>query len=177
MARARRRPNSGAPRRPVEWGRGFTVQTTVVGAAGVTTAAVFDIAGSFAFFAAALSPTIVRIRGCLSVAGDLAAGLGMWSAGFAKVSTKAIGVGIAAVPIPGVEDADWQWYMSCGIGDAAAIASAQPGEDVMHIDVDTKAMRRYEQDDETLAFVFANNTGVAGDDISFRLGFSILIKE
>ena len=178
MGRARtRRVNSRGAVRPVEWLRGFTNQTTVIGAAGASSAAVFNVSGAFAAFAAAVSPTVVRIRGCLTISADLTAGLGMWAAGFVKMSAKSLSVGIAAVPIPNVDDADWQWFMSCGVGDAAAITSAQPGEDLIHVDIDSKAMRRYEQDDEILVFVFANNTGIAGDDISFRLGFSILLKE
>ena len=119
----------------------------------------------------------MRIRGRLTISAELVAGLGMWGAGFVKMSAKAFGVGITAIPIPGVDDADWQWYESGGVGDAAPIGSAQAGEDLLHVMVDTKAMRRYEQDDEILAFVFANHTGIATDDISFRLGFSILVKE
>jgi len=38
-------------------------------------------------------------------------------------------------------------------------------------------MRRYEQNDDIGVFVFANLTAIAGDDISFRLGLSLLIKE
>ena len=178
MARARRQvQRSNRPARGVEWARGFTVQTTVIGAAGASSAAAFDISAVFPFIAAAVSPTIVRIRGCLVIGADLTAGIGMWSAGFVKVSAKAFGVGITAIPIPAVDDADWQWYMACGIGDAAAIATSQPANDMSIVEIDSKSMRRYEQDDEHLVFVFANNTGIAGDDISFRLGFSILVKE
>jgi len=164
--------------RPVEWFRGFTVLTTVVGAAGASSAAAFLLLGAAGTaFAAAISPTIVRIRGSLAIVSDVTTGLGFWSAGFVKMSAKAFSVGITAVPIPSVDDADWQWYSSGGLGDSAAITSTPGEEDVVHIDIDSKAMRKFQQDDDVFVFVFANNTGIAGDDISFRLGFSILIKE
>ena len=79
--------------------------------------------------------------------------------------------------MPAVDDADWQLYEGGCIGDAAALTGVLPGEDVLHIDLDSKAMRRYEQDDETLGFVFSNLTGVAGDDLLVCAHFSILVKE
>ena len=178
MARARRRSSQGQRRsvRPVEWARGFIAQTTVLGTAG-SSAAAFNISGGFPFIAAMTSPTIVRIRGTLSIVSDIAGGLAFWSAGFVKTSLKAFGVGITAIPIPMVDDADWQWFAGGGIGDAAVITSPQPQEDVLNVPIDTKSMRRYEQDDEIITLVLANNTGIIGDDITFRCAFSILVKE
>jgi len=177
MARARRSVSRGA-KRPVEWGRLFSVQTTVVGAAGVASAAALQVlGGAGSDFNSAISPTVVRIRGSLTITADLIAGLGFWAAGIVKMSQKAFLTGIAAIPIPMVDDADWQWFATGGVGDAAAIGSAQPGEDIVHMEIDTKSMRRYEQNDDIAVFVFANLTAIAGDDITFRFGLSLLVKE
>ncbi len=178
MARARNRSNRTVVRRPVEWGRIFSVQTTVIGAAGVSSAAAFVIiGGAGSDFDSAISPTLVRIRGSLCIAGDIAAGLGFWSAGIVQMSAKAFAVGITAIPIPMVDDADWQWFDSGCIGDSVAITSAVGENDIDHRVIDSKSMRKYQQNDDVGVFVFANNTGVAGDDISFRFGLSLLVKE
>ena len=57
------------------------------------------------------------------------------------------------------------------------MGGAQAAEDVVHVVIDTKSMRKYEQNDDIGVFVFANNTGIAGDDITFRFGLSLLVKE
>jgi len=177
VARPRRTVSRGA-KRPVEWGRLFSAQTTVIGAAGVASAAALQvIGGAGSDFNAAISPTLVRIRGSLTITADLVSGLGFWAAGIVKMSQKAFLTGIGAIPIPMVDDADWQWFDTGGVGDAASITSPQPGEDIVHIVIDTKAMRRYEQNDDIGVFVFANLTSIAGDDLTFRLGLSLLIKE
>ena len=178
MARRRRRNFSGGrPARPVEWLRGQTSITSIPGAAGVVVAAVFDLSAGFAGFAAAISPTVVRIRGMLTLSAEFAGPpvLLPWAAGFCKISLKAIAAGITAVPIPAVDDADWQWYLGGALGDSAA--GTTPEEDTHHIEVDSKAMRRYEQDDEHFAFVIANHSGLAGDDLNMHLSFSYLVKE
>ena len=92
------------------------------------------------------------------------------------MSRKALLSGIAAVPFPSVDDADWQWYHAASVGDAGS-SVLTPENDVVHVMVDTKAMRKYEQDDQTLVFVVANLSNLAASDITFAGTFSILIKE
>jgi len=166
---------TSAPKRPVEWLRTRTAFTQIVGVAGVEVAAAFDVTPTQLL--TIVSPTIVRIRGELSVAADFSTG-GMipWAAGFVQMSRKALLTGIAAVPFPGVDDADWQWYHSGAVGDAGS-GVVIPENDVVHVMVDTKAMRRYEQDDQTLVFVVTNASAIVASDLNFVGSFSILIKE
>ena len=167
--------SSSRPRRPVEWSRVATVPTILIGVGGGVSAAVFDLTPTV--MATLVSPTIVRIRGRIDISADVTAPMGRYAAGLVKISRKSLAGGIAAIPIPLSDDADWQWYDAGCLGDSVTFSSPTPEEDVLHLMVDTKAMRRYEQDDETLAFVFANNSGVTGDDLFFCANFSILIKE
>ena len=162
-------------RRPVEWLRTRTAFTNLPGAAGVATAAAFDITPTQ--FLTLVSPTVVRIRGELSMSADLATdGMAVYAAGFVQMSRKAFTTGIAAIPFPGLDDVDWQWYHSAVVGDAGSSVLV-PENDVVHVMIDSKAMRRYEQDDQTLVFVVANLSGLAATDLNFYGSFSILIKE
>ena len=170
------RRGTNTARRPVEWLRARTAVTNVAGAAGVTAAA-FDLTGAFPKFLDFTSPTIVRVRGELAVSALLSTGgIISWAAGFVKMSTKSFGVGILAIPIPNIDDADWMWFHGGSMGDGGSTA-IQPEEDVQHVVVDTKAMRKFQQDDDTLVFVFANSAGVVGSDFIMALQFSILVKE
>ena len=168
---------SSRPARGVEWARGVTTETTLIGVGGGVSAAVFDIGSFFPFLQAAVSPTIVRIRGVLDIAADSTSGMTLYGAGFVKGSVKAVSAGIAAIPIPILDDADWQWYSAGSLGDSTALGGAIPEEDILHVMIDTKSMRKYEQDDQTLLFVMSNQSGIAGDDLLFRCCFSVLIKE
>ena len=179
MARRRTRTDRGrtSGRRPVEWARGRTAVTNTAGAAGSTTASAFDITGAFPTFLSFVSPTIVRIRGELTLSALLGVNaIIQWSAGFVKMSTKSFGVGILAVPIPNVDDADWLWFAGGAMGDGGS-TGIQPEEDLHHLVIDTKAMRKFQQDDDTLVFVFANHSGVTGSDFIHSMQFSVLIKE
>jgi len=178
MARRRSRTfQSSRPRRPVEWFRLRIAPTIVIGVGGAVSAAVFDLGSPFAGFAAAVSPTIVRIRGRMHMSADVVGGMASWACGIVQGSVKAVSAGITAIPIPLVDDADWQWFDAGSVGDAAALTSPQPAEDVLNIIVDTKSMRRYEQDDQSPLLVISNQTAVSGDDILFNGAFSLLIKE
>ena len=139
------------------------------------TAAAFD--ASTTTLSTFVSPTIVRIRGELTMFADLATdGMCVFAAGFLQMFRKAFNTGVAAIPFPGVDDVDWQWFHSGAIGDAGSSVLVSEN-DVQYIMVDTKAMRRYEQDDQTLVFVVANLSGLAASDLNFYGSFSILIKE
>ena len=126
----------------------------------------------------AVSPTIVRIRGQIDLAGDLSGAPVMlpWAAGLVQMSRKAFATGIAAVPFPSIDDADWQWYEVGSVGDAGS-TTLLPENDLVHVPIDTKAMRRYEQDDQTLVLVVANLSLVATHTLMFSTSLSILIKE
>ena len=168
-------PRQRSVKRPVEWLRNRTLFTNLPGAAGVATAAAFDVTPTVLL--TLVSPTIVRIRGELSMSADLATdGMCVFAAGFVQMSRKAFATGVAAIPFPGLDDADWQWYHSGAIGDAGSSVLV-PENDVQHIMIDTKAMRRYEQDDQTMVLVIANLSGLAASDLNFYCSFSILIKE
>jgi len=108
---------------------------------------------------------------------DIVGGMASYAHGLVQASAKALAAGIAALPVPLLDDADWQWFDAGSFGDAAALTSPQPGEDVLQTIVDTKAMRRYDQDDQMLLLVISNQTGIAGDDILVNGAFSILVKE
>ena len=174
MAR-RSAPRRSSVRRPVEWLRQRTVFTTVVGAAGVATAVAFDLTPTQML--TLVSPTIVRIRGEISVAADYATGgILPWAAGCVQMSRKALTTGIAAVLFPNVDDADWQWFHAGGVGDGGS-SVVIPENDVVHVMIDSKAMRRYEQDDQTLVLVVSNLSGILNADLNFVTSLSILIKE
>ena len=176
MAHRRGGRRTTSVRRPVEWLRQFTAITTINSAIGVSVAAAFDLTPTQLL--TIVSPTIVRIRGELTLSADFGAGLVLlsWAAGIVQISRKALLSGIAAVPFPMIDDADWQWFEAGAIGDGAAGTS--PEEDVLHVNIDTKAMRRYEQDDQTMALVVANNSQVAaGEELFMVANLSILIKE
>ena len=159
----------------MEWLRQRLTNTSLVGAAGVPTAVAFDLIATTLL--TLVSPMIVRIRGELSVTADFSTGAVLpYAAGFVQMSRKAFTSGIAAVPFPSVDDADWQWYHAGAVGDAGSTVFV-PENDVVHVMVDTKAMRRYEQDDQTLVFVLANLSLLAASTITFAASFSILIKE
>jgi len=177
MPRRRTTNFSRGVKRPVEWLRGLTAMVEVVGAAGVNVGSAFNISGAFPAFAAATSPTIVRIRGTLNVGGRASVGPFIpFSAGFVQMSAKAFSVGLTAIPFPGVNDADWQWYYSGAVGDSVA-SDEVPEEDVLHIEIDSKAMRKYEQDDQIMVFVITNHSAAIGEDLVFQMAFSILLKE
>ncbi len=166
---------SNAVKRPVEWLRNRTAVTTVAGAAGVPSAAAFDLTPTQLL--TLVSPTIVRIRGEVSMSADFAnGGMLQYAAGIVQMSRKAFGAGITSIPFPDVDDADWQWFHSACAGDAGS-SVVIPENDIVHVMIDTKAMRRYEQDDQTMVFVIANLGQVAGNDLTFGASFSILIKE
>jgi len=168
-------PRRNSVKRPVEWLRTRTAFTNLPGAAGVPTGVAFDMTPTQLL--TVISPTIVRIRGELSMSADLSTdGMTVYAAGFLQMSRKAFTTGIAAVPFPGVDDADWQWYHSAAVGDSGSSVLV-PENDVVHVMIDTKAMRKYEQDDQTLIFVVANLSGLAASDLNFYGSFSILIKE
>ena len=176
MARRRGRNfSSGRGSRPVEWLRGQTALTTIPGVAAGVGAAVFDFTPTL--FTTMTSPTLVRIRGTLSISGVTAGPPQMipWAAGYVALGAKAIAAGVAAIPVPMSDDADWQWFAGGALGDAAPGVS--PQEDVHSVMVDSKAMRRYEQSEDHIGFVFANHSGVVGADIFMHLAFSLLIKE
>ena len=179
MARARTRTDRrgrGAVR-PVEWLRGRTAKTTLAGAAGATTATAFDLSTPFVKFSEYTSPTIVRIRGELTMTGIVTtSGIIQWAAGFLKMSAKSFGVGILAIPIPNIDDADWFGFWGGANGDGGTVG-LQPEEDVVHVPIDVKSMRKFSQDDDILVFVVANDNGVVGEDLRFALQFSILVKE
>jgi len=157
--------------------RQFTAVDTIdSGGVGVSSAAAFDLTPTQLL--TIVSPTIVRIRGELALGADFGAGLQMlsWAAGIVQISRKALLSGIAAVPFPMIDDADWQWFAAGSIGDGAA--GSTPEEDMVHVMIDSKAMRRYEQDDQTMALVVANNSQVAaGEELFMQASLSILIKE
>ena len=175
MARARRGRSSTSVKRPVEWLRVQTDVITIDSALGVSVAAAFDLTATALL--TIVSPTIVRIRGQLTLAGDF---MGVefltWAAGIVQMSRKAFTTGIAAVPFPNVDDADWQWFAAGAIGDGAS--APVPAEDTTDVVIDTKSMRRYEQDDQTMVLVVANNSLVAaGEELFMQACLSILIKE
>jgi len=168
-------PRRNSVKRPVEWLRTRTAVTTVVGLAGVPSAAAFDITPTQLL--TIVSPTIVRIRGELSMSADFPSGALMpWAAGIVQMSRKALLTGIAAVPFPEIDDADWQWYHAAAIGDAGS-SVVIPENDVDHVMIDSKAMRRYEQDDQTMVLVVANLSNIADADLTFVTSLSVLIKE
>jgi len=178
MARRRQQTRqSSRPRRPVEWLRVRIQPTILLGAAGVAVAAVFNLTAGFPGFAGAVSPTIVRIRGRLDIAMDIVSDVGSWGAGLVQGSVKAVSAGITAIPIPYIDDADWQWIDGGCVGDSVGFTSAISEEDLFHVIVDTKSMRKYEQDDQALLLVVVNATAIAGDDMFFCGTFSILLKE
>ena len=148
----------------------------ILGAAGVATAAAFEVTVSALL--TLVSPTIVRIRGEITVAADTSLPPGMinWAAGLVQMSKKALGVGITAIPFPGVDDADWQYYASGCVGDAGS-STIIPENDVWHSLVDTKSMRRYEQDDQTMVLVISNLGEILTNDLIVASSLSVLIKE
>ena len=175
MARNWRGRSSTSVKRPVEWLRVQTTVTTIDSALGATTAAAFELTPTT--FLTIVSPTVVRIRGALSLTGDFSSPQMLpWSAGIVQMSRKAFLTGLLAIPFPTLDDADWQWYDAGAIGDGAA--GVAPQEDVSRIVIDSKAMRRYEQDDQTMVLVVANHAGLAaGEELFMHAMLSILIKE
>ena len=175
MARRSTTRHTRSVKRPVEWLRNRVVPGTLVGGAGVTTGVAFDLTATVLL--TVVSPTIVRIRGELTLGGDFAGppALLPWAAGIVQMSRKAFSTGIAAVPFPSIDDADWQWYAFGAVGDGAPTTS--PEDDTVHIDLDSKAMRRYEQDDQTMVLVITNQYLTAAADLHFACAFSLLIKE
>ena len=125
-----------------------------------------------------VSPTVVRIRGELTLAADtsLPPGVLPWAAGITQVSRKAFTAGIASLPFPGVDDADWQWYQAGAVGDGGS-STIIPENDVVHTIIDSKAMRRYEQDDQTMVLVISNLSLLLTNDLIVTSALSVLIKE
>ena len=174
MAR-RSAPRRNTTRRPVEWLRQRTVFTSLIGAAGVATGVAFDLTPTQML--TLVSPTVVRICGEISVAGDYATGgILPWVAGCVQMSRKALTTGIAAVPFPNVDDADWQWFHAGGVGDGGSSVVISEN-DIVYVMIDSKAMRRYEQDDQTLVLVVSNLSSILNADFNFVASLLILIKE
>ena len=175
MARSRR-ARSAAPRRPVEWLRTRSVPAILLGAAGVPTGIAFEVTPTQLL--TIVSPTIVRIRGELTLSADTALPPGVipWAAGCVQMSKKALGAGLAAIPFPNVDDADWQWFEAGAVGDSGS-STIIPENDVVHVNIDTKSMRRYEQDDQTMVIVVSNLGLVLTNDLGVTIALSVLIKE
>ena len=175
MARARRTRSGHSVRRPVEWLRLRIANTTIPSAAGLAVGAAFDLTPTQLLLV--VSPTIVRIRGRLTLSADFTGVPHLrWAAGIVQMSRKAFTAGLGSIPFPMIDDADWQWFDAGAVGDAAAGVS--PAEDVVSHVIDTKAMRRYEQDDQTCVLVITNDSLLAaGEDLFVDCALSILIKE
>jgi len=109
--------------------------------------------------------TIVRIRGELVLrVGASAGGAGatiIWYAGMVPVTEQAMAAGSASLPDPELDDGDFMWhdmglYLQDTVRNDADSADLEVAN-TRYIEIDSKAMRKLNEDNQTLAYVFKND--------------------
>ncbi len=121
--------------------------------------------------------TVIRTRGLLTVMTDqVAASEQPFGAfGICVVSDQAFTAGVASVPTPYTEAESDLWFLHT-FWSAAMLSATQVGFDgrvAYHFELDSKAMRKVNED-ETIIAVMEN--GNSTDGILYRLDFRILGK-
>ena len=115
--------------------------------------------------------TLVRVRGALdaSLSGVTAANDGFQCAlGIGLVTTAAFNAGVASVPVP-ISDAGWDGWLlhrffdlRGGIVGDGSVASA------IHLELDSKAMRKANEDETLIAVLQAVESGTATMNVFFQ---------
>ncbi len=116
--------------------------------------------------------TLVRVRGLCQAVLESAVGLGdgyFGAIGMGVFTTAAITAGTASIPTP-LTEAGWDgWflhqYFSCHSGDAA-VAN---GSGQQHLILDSKAMRKVNEDESVGLIVEVAETGTAVIDVLARV--------
>ena len=124
--------------------------------------------------------TVARIRGELAIHLSLATASGDGFAGAVAiggpVSQNAfIDIGVTAVPHP-VADADWEgwlWHRFFSVKSPVAFSAgaAQNGSDIassLRVEVDSKAMRKFGEDEAIFAIVEVAEAGTATVNVAFN---------
>ncbi len=125
------------------------------------------------------NPTHVRCRGQLDVhasagsAGDMV----RWSAGLMYVDTRAVTVGVTAIPSPisdGSSDG-WLWIVTGALRIPATNVDDPLGATWDRIIVDSKAMRKVGKN-EQLVVVYQTSSTAGTGGAEFSLGIRVLFK-
>ena len=164
-SRGRRRGSS--PARKTEW-FGFFGSTLLVGVNNTTVA---DL-GSAIPDDLRVGATLIRIRGELLVASEDApqdTAPNIWAAGIMIATNEAVGVGLTALPDPGIDDADWLWHQAGYQATPTSTIGSTGNVDPRYILIDNKAMRKLPESNKTVVFVFKNSIN---SNTSIRVGIS-----
>ena len=153
-------------RRQTAWGFG-------PGGTGITTftASGIKIIGAQLVLASGiLETTIVRLRGQLEIILQTTGGVGQGfrgAFGIGVVTTAAATIGITAVPSP-ITELDWDgWMYYTMFGVHHGLAAVSDGSGHERIDVDTKAMRKFGDEQTLLAVMEVVEIGTADMDVFF----------
>ena len=161
-----------APRRRMEWVT--LVSTAMLSlAADTSTVGVFTTATVVgAAIARLTSPTIMRIRGSLTVRANVSGAAPPFAYGIGVANAQALAAGVASLP-DAVADGDFPWlYWTFGIAlDDAVGGTDEPARR----EIDSKAMRKLGSGDTSLFISMVNLD--PGNALSFIDGFRILLKE
>ncbi len=172
MARARSL-NSRIPqslRRKVDWGLGPSTGGVPGGVQAIS--ATGPVIGTNGIFPTVSSPTIVRIRGYLSLYISVSSTAldGFHGAfGIGKVTTAAFTAGVASIPTPLTEN-DWDGWMYHQFFDCTAVMpvavastskSVPSGPGAIYNEIDTKSMRKADQEDTFFCAIEVQEIGTA----------------
>ena len=152
------RRTSGSKRRRVSWSKGPGGIATIVSASGSQLLSVVSQANLDDL-------TITRLRGSIEV-GLVTASAGgegyTWAVGVANVTENAFGIGITAVPTP-LTDINWDGWLYHVQGNLIS-RDATPLDEanlLVHIEVDSKAMRKTHNTDGVIAVAEFAEVGTA----------------
>ena len=150
MARGRTRTFNRGPRRATDWSASaeLTAMVSLAGGASALSEVFTPLAGG---------ETIIRTRGIFAwtTDNDASAEEQLGAFGIAVVSEPAATVGITAIPTPVVDAAWGGWLYHTYFASRTAFATAVGKEyDAVHqIVIDSKAMRKVDEDDRVVMVV------------------------
>ena len=120
--------------------------------------------------------TVVRIRGVVELALTLATAVGDGFAGaigIGKVSGPAFAIGATAVPMP-IDEIEWEGWMWHQFFSIHATKSTPTEKAPTVIEIDSKAMRKFDSQETMFCAIQAVETGTA--ELLARLGTRMLLK-
>jgi len=156
MARRVSRTFSRGPRRATDWGASTPLTTFVTVPA--SSAVLLEVFVPFTG-----GETIIRTRGLMTYRSDQVAAseVNIGAFGIGVVTAQAVSVGITAIPHPVTDAAwgGWLWHSYFANRFNFASATGLQFDGVFQIPVDSKAMRKIDED-ERMVVVIENSTAV-----------------
>ena len=120
--------------------------------------------------------TVVRLRGVVELALTIATAVGdgfTGAIGIGKVSSPAFAIGATAVPMP-IDEVEWEGWLWHQFFSIHATKSTPTEKAPTVIEIDSKAMRKFDSQEVMFCAIQATLTGTA--TLLARLGTRMLVK-